>query len=53
MKKSILYAGVFLFTAFASVKTNAQAPAAANPNQPVLLEKVTAAPGEVRKLLTK
>jgi len=48
MKKSILYAGVFLFTTFASVKTNAQAPAAVNPNQPVLLEKVTALPGEVK-----
>ena len=48
MKKSILYAGVLLFSAFATIKTNAQAPTATtNPNQPDLLEKVTAAPGEV------
>ncbi len=49
MKKSLLYAGMFLFSAFANVKTYAQAPVTnLNSSQTVLLEKVTAVPGEVK-----
>ncbi len=49
MNKSILYAGMFLFSTLVANNTQAQTPAStATTNQTVLVEKVTAAPGEVK-----
>lgn len=47
MKKGLLFAGVFALLMNTSL-VKAQAPAAANPNQTVLLDEVTAAPGEMK-----
>ncbi|MCF8425496.1 MAG: insulinase family protein [Bacteroidia bacterium] len=47
MKKGLLFAGVFAFILGSQV-SKAQAPAATNPNQTQLLEKVTANPGEMK-----